>query len=562
MKPIVDILTIENLIQPHQNQEKNMIHKSSGSLIQLHYHNRIGGVTQVIKRYAIAFNESVVAGQIFNTVFCHDMVSQNVMAGVGQIYSMKECDYHCFRSKEHFNNCKEKILTKLESIINDKNIPKPICIIGHNLSLGKNIALSAAFVELADKYNNDSDLSFFSVIHDLVEEGRIGLLEQLNKMEMSGIPVWENLYPYKKNIQYILLNIRNNDLFKKAGFSSALLFNPLNKKNVPKKLSDETYKKIEKACISLAKHDNTSFNSNSKTFFYPVRIIKRKNVIEAIILTCLINKANLIIGGRGTSDEDNDFYDTLVRFVQKYKLNVLFDVERVDQYLPDYMGMKGSTFDWIYAYSDLCISTSIAEGFGYALYEPWFYSRAVIGRLPLGVSQTELLDLSHLYDIFDVPIEWIPLDLLVRKYFNIMNRIYFSVMEKVTFDEFKTNFYNYFISRGKIDFGILSDSLQLSILKKLCVGRLPISFISNKLEGDGIMHVQNWKNIPVVSHEIIRKNRKIIMDEITGDSFSKRFRECFLQNIKFTNTSDRQFHNFLDEFASLRKFRLLMASSS
>ena len=46
-------------------------------------------------------------------------------------------------------------------------------------------------------------------------------------------------------------------------------------------------------------------------------------------------------------------------------------------------------YSHLYRIADACISTSVLEGFGYGLREPWLYGRAVLGRLPCGPRATK-----------------------------------------------------------------------------------------------------------------------------------------------------------------------------
>ena len=57
--------------------------------------------------------------------------------------------------------------------------------------------------------------------------------------------------------------------------------------------------------------------------------------------------------------------------------------------------------------ADGCISTSVIEGFGYALYEPWLYGRGVIGRMPEGFSAAGGIRVPQLYDAMLLPAAWI-----------------------------------------------------------------------------------------------------------------------------------------------------------
>ena len=120
----------------------------SGSLVQIHYHNRIGGVTTVMAAYARAFAVNVGSGAA-KRVVCHDCGSGVLEEAGCRVTSIADCDYRLFRSRNAFEKVRTRLRCALEGVLADSSLRRPIRFVGHNLNLGKNCALSAAFADIA-----------------------------------------------------------------------------------------------------------------------------------------------------------------------------------------------------------------------------------------------------------------------------------------------------------------------------------------------------------------------------------------------------------------------------
>ena len=55
------------------------------------------------------------------------------------------------------------------------------------------------------------------------------------------------------------------------------------------------------------------------------------------------------------------------------------------------------------------VTTSIAEGFGLAFLEPWISGSSVVGRNLPDITEDFSVELDHLYDRFDVPVDRVDL---------------------------------------------------------------------------------------------------------------------------------------------------------
>ncbi len=515
------------------------------SIVQIHYHNSGSGVARVINKYAEIFNR-VSFGTIRKNILVCCSTSQRKSPGNSiEIRHIDACNYHTFRSKKSFDRMKDTLIQTLQVLIG--KLPAPVYCIGHNLSLGKNIALSAAFSELSQHQEERNVVRFFSVIHDLAEEGRVPLLAQIRYLESLSVPVWNYLYP-QKNVHYIVLNKRNHDLFARAGFTAALLPNPLDAVPDSVKLSEEAYRAVTAGLVKLSRNEKTGFDPSAETFFYPVRVISRKNVLEAVIVACLLHKGNLLIGGYGTSAPDRALFNGIKRLAQHYHLSVILDVERLTNHLPKKYRKSESIFSLLYRYTDTCISTSVSEGFGYALFEPWLFGKAVVGRLPQGIASDEWCDFSHLYSRFEIPVSWISFNDLVCWYRAGVHRAFGATEKNVSVGRLQ----EMLVKERRVDFGVLNNELQFEIVKSLLVS------VKEGRKNAKVFKLNQWYNRYVPPRGMVDKNRRKMLKKLTGEAYDTLFRRCFYQKRKTgkENTCDRYF--FSRYFSSPEKFRLLM----
>ena len=151
------------------------------SLVQVHYHDRLAGVNKVIGLYAKAFRNLGNGRASKNLVVCAQCKAGTDFRPA-KVKDTPFCDYQTFASKSHFDRIKASLVESLDNVLKARNLKRPVCVIGHNLSIGKNCGLSAAFAEIARRYAGEKDdIRFYSVIHDFAEEGRLTCLAGYRK---------------------------------------------------------------------------------------------------------------------------------------------------------------------------------------------------------------------------------------------------------------------------------------------------------------------------------------------------------------------------------------------
>jgi hypothetical protein len=428
----------------------------------------------------------------------------------------------------------------------------PVCVVGHNLSLAKNTALAAAFADCAHKYSDASGtIRFFSVAHDFAEDGRTRCMEQLVFLTRAGIDIQRLRYA-AVGIHYVSVNHSNSRIIQKAGGLCTILPNPI---SFSGKISVEEKENQRKALYNFAQRKKTLFNPLRPVVLYPSRIISRKNSIEAVLLATLVYKCNLILGTPGKSFIRSGILTGLTSLCKQHRLPVLFNCLQAFEHKPDSNGFPREA----YACADMCLSTSLAEGFGYALYEPWLYGKAVIGRKPLDfISEADIL-IPKLYERLPVPASWISLPHLTQHYYKAMVLCYGETMvtqQCGSFTMFERTMKRTFITSATIDFGCLGSNEQMEILSRL---------LQSKKDR------QTWELVCKNDLETIRKtflyaqsttailagNRKKMQRLVSSKVFTKNFQHSLMSyNPQITLPIDAT--RIARYFCDIARFRLLL----
>ncbi|NLG17585.1 MAG: hypothetical protein GX556_09680 [Fibrobacter sp.] len=476
------------------------------TLIQIHYHVRTGGVSQVMRLYADAFRK-IKRGK--SILICSGNGAGKI-PGVEQI-NIEEFDYQQFTDICRFLSMRALLKKKLLEILNGANLTFPAAVVAHNLNLGKNPALSAAFSEIAREWNG-GDVRFFSVIHDFAEEGRLEQLKSLQFLEDSGIKIKPDLYSLSAPVNHVVPGNCGFEILSNTGFRVTLLHNPVRKEEISsEKVSRDI---VLKRAAEAALQDDTEINLSKPIFCYPSRVIYRKNPLEAIALACLIFDSTLLLGTRGTGRADIDLFNEIRTIIRETRLPVILDApSRI------FYRCQGNPAALLYSVSDYALSTSLAEGFGYGLYEPWLYGKAVLGRLPARFKYQDGMDSSLLYTRLPLPSEWVDIESFRRKY---IEEICAAGMQSDQRD-----FQEWAVQDGKIDFGILDWDNQVQFIRSITAESLKRSHWRENLEEkqDGWPGISRFLTVD----RVIDRNRTSIEQGFSGNCFLERFRACFSQ---------------------------------
>ena len=234
----------------------------------------------------------------------------------------------------------------------------------HNYHLGKNWKFTKALLALAEE---EKQKMIFQ-IHDFPECGRFANLKILRE-HIEG-----SLYSLSDSVRYCVINKRDFDLLNNAGLPSDRLFlleNPLPETDTSEKdTSGKNSSRIKKELIHYLPEKGL-FHENGKIWLYPVRSIRRKNVLEGGFITALMeNPVNLVVTLPGISPQEKPYSD-------------LSEKAFAEGLIPGFWGTgllpeeSGITYRDMIQGADCIFSSSVQEGFGY------MYLNAIVWNKPL-----------------------------------------------------------------------------------------------------------------------------------------------------------------------------------
>lgn len=231
----------------------------------------------------------------------------------------------------------------------------------HNYHLGKNPVFTAALLELARSMPSQR---MILQIHDFPESGRYANLALLERY------VSRSLYPALPNLVYAVINERDRRLLVEAGLPYErvrLLMNPVPTDTPPPPDRLEARKTLRTAYRGLH-----GFLPDRPVLLYPVRSIRRKNILETALLSELCG-TNLIVTLPGVSAVEKPYSDIVRRCYGEGLIHGLWGTGIAD-------GGPSVPFMTIVGAADLVISSSVQEGFGYLFIESLLWGKPLFGR--------------------------------------------------------------------------------------------------------------------------------------------------------------------------------------
>ncbi|MBF0198443.1 MAG: hypothetical protein HQL32_12065 [Planctomycetes bacterium] len=316
----------------------------------VHHHLKTGGVTKVIQSQLKSFighpiEVSLVVGD-----------ENSINAPHKEQIVIPELNYlEKNLSKEQLHEEYTKLLNALRKVINKDDI-----IHIHNLNLGKNPLLNLAMLEL-----HSEGYRIINHCHDFAEDNRPANMQHLEKVVEGCFKqkLKEVMYPKSHKIKYAIINTRDRQHLEAQGVSPECIFDFANPIEIPKLIdSNQALTKV-KSDMGLDQNDKRPL------YLYPVRVIRRKNIGEFILLTALFpKKAHWCVTLPPQNPVEKESYDEWKRFCLEQKIETQFDV--------------GTRCDFVELMNaaERIVTTSIREGFGMVFLESWLYNKGVMGR--------------------------------------------------------------------------------------------------------------------------------------------------------------------------------------
>jgi hypothetical protein len=374
------------------------------TFIQIHYHYRHGGVKHVLDRYSelcrICSN-----GKTRSLLLCC-VGDEKAGPFHSEVLDEPLLDYTAFESPQEFDRVNILLQSRFESVITSPGIQYPVAILFHNVSLGKNAAASAAFTETARRFGSDM-VRFFSVVHDFAEEGRKEMLNVIGKVHTWRKSIDEELHCVGAPVTYVVPGKRSFDILSRLKYPVQMLPN-----SVLTRTAQVDKRVLRAELTSFAHEKGLTFDMSKPVWYCSSRIIQRKNIFETILLSCLFDTC-LILGPEGTSQRDKLLSEIIYGIARKYRLNLLVNPAQSGYF----QNHKIDIVSAIYSLCSVAVTTSVAEGFGFGLYEPYFHEKPLLGRRPLGFVYPCGVKNDHLYEMLPVPADSINKNTLIASYY-------------------------------------------------------------------------------------------------------------------------------------------------
>jgi glycosyltransferase involved in cell wall biosynthesis len=479
----------------------------------VHYHFERGGVTRVVENALESLQEKY--GSDLQVVLLSGRPVDKSIPWPNQC--IDDLDYSRSDSEINPEDLYKKILEAAKTSLG--SIPDIWHI--HNHSLGKNKGM-ADLVRLLAKNGNRILLQ----IHDFAEDGRPANYRLIQKSISSA----EILYPYSEAIHYAVLNNRDYVFMQNAGIPHNklhLLPNP-----VPSPKSSKTDWSEDLFAPHLQKR---------KRVLYPVRVVRRKNIGELLLLSILDEQERLFLNTLPpTNDSLLPQYNKWKSFIKEYKLSV--ELGAAEQF--------SGTFDQIVASSEGIISTSVAEGFGLGFLEPWMLGKAVTGRDLPEITQDfkdQGVQFEGLYNQIKIPLNWIRKDRFRKEWEEALRKAYQSYAREISTKSIDNAFAEITMN-DCIDFSALNETMQEEAMIQLM--QIPLDERKH--------HILDFSPIQFHS-ELIDKNQNIISQSYSLQKYGEKLSSIYqtLLNSKASSIQFADHEQVLNNFMDPKRFLLL-----
>ncbi|MCF7928210.1 MAG: hypothetical protein K9L68_04500 [Spirochaetales bacterium] len=346
-------------------------------LIIFHYHLLPGGVTGVIRNSVPAILRHIPEIEQVTLVCGREENSQTVLENIRRELSpadRKRVDCSIFPEIDYQPAADKTEARSRQRVLRDKLLTgfgkgRPVWWV-HNYHLGKNPVFTGALIEIA---HNHSEIGMVFHIHDFPESARYDNLRLLRRISFEA-----SLYPDGENIRYVTINSRDCRLLKSSGIREDHVYQLDNPVPGLQRPTGETTEHTEPVSSrpreAIERHSSGRFpgyRRGAPHFLYPVRCIRRKNVLEtAALIKLLPEEPNLIVTLPGVSERERRYSE----FVER-----LF----CDGVIPGIFGIGAQSdisLDELGNFSDAVVSSSVQEGFGYLFIQALGWKKPLIAR--------------------------------------------------------------------------------------------------------------------------------------------------------------------------------------
>lgn len=338
-----------------------------------HYHLNPGGVTKIIQSQLNGLADKDVE----LVVICDGQGLENIsLPANATILPFKKLGYLPELGTA------EELLQEVKAIhaFFVEQVDKTDIIHFHNIGLGKNAAVTYTMYQLASE-----GYTVVNHAHDFPEDRPVNYKYLKDGMKLLQVDDFKNiLYPDFANYHFGVLNGFDKKRLLKAGIPVDRIELWPNPVSIPPESELSKQEAKQKLCNAL------HLEIHKMVVAYPVRVIRRKNIGEFILLAKVFgDKANFIVTLPPLNPVEIEPYKEWVQFCTVENIPVTFEA-----------GLKAK-FEWVMKGADVCFTTSIMEGFGMVFVEPWLWGTPVAGRkIPAVLPDLEAIGLKYplIYD--------------------------------------------------------------------------------------------------------------------------------------------------------------------
>ncbi len=334
----------------------------------------------------------------------------------------------------------------------------------HNPTLAKNPLVTAAWKRAAERADNRRlPHVFLYHIHDFAECGRMQNLFRLRRCWTSGGV--EESYPPTANVSYLLINRSDRERLRTAGMPHQRLF------YVPNVIAPRISASapgcqpstIAGALSDYALGHGYRFESRRPWWLLPVRLIRRKNVLETALLAALAHDPPQILVTLDANSRPERPYAEAVKKLVK------------DKRLPMVIGfghrLVGSAFSLndLFATAAAVVTTSLLEGFGFAFLDGPVHGKPLLGRNLPDITEdfrTVGFPAENLYNELLVPVDEKRRRRLLGKGLDFARRTRRALgLDANCATRFETELENLY-GKNPIDFGFLDLETQAALVAR------------------------------------------------------------------------------------------------
>lgn len=337
-------------------------------LVIVHFHLRPGGIRRVIelatphllrdlpqiKSVAVATGEA--DDQKWNRNFA------KLLAPIPLQLAIQPAFGYVSEQRKSPAALRKQIASALQEILAEATADN--CLVwAHNLGIGRNVPLAQELVRVCTEHK----LTLISHHHDLWFDNRWLRWPEIRR---SGFPtlasVARAIFPPSAKVRHAAINHEDaNILVPRLGHAAAWLPNLATRNDAPTRAGIHTAKRWLQHRLGAA---------HQPVWILPCRLLRRKNVAEALLLTRWLRpEAWLVTTGGASSADERPYFEKLQNAAHQHhwrlRLGVLQGDEKSKPSISELLGA-----------SEAVLLTSIQEGFGLPYLEAAAAERPLLAR--------------------------------------------------------------------------------------------------------------------------------------------------------------------------------------